>query len=207
MVLRGEERGTQSMKHLAFVVAVVVALGGCNKSPEVQEKNASLEQVANAVRNSGVADDLYLKAGEWRVSGTLEEMNIPGLPPEAQEKMKQVMGQHGDMTYDYCLTPEQAKRPGGKFFSGKAEKNCRYDHFTMGGGKIDAVMRCAASEGAMTMSITGSYSPESYSTHVAMNMEGGPSRMTMKMRSEAHRTGQCTPEDEARAKADSGTKG
>ena len=46
------------------------------------------------------------------------------------------------MTYDYCLTPEQAKRPQGKFFNEQAANNCRYDHFTMGGGKIDAAMRC-----------------------------------------------------------------
>ena len=120
--------------------------------------------------------------------------------------MKKVMSQRGDSTYQYCLTPEQAKQPGGKFFNRQADKNCRYDHFTMGAGKIDAVMRCAAPAGSMSMTIDGTYSADSYSTHVSMNMEGGQ-KMTMKMRSEAHRVGECTPEDEARAKANSGTKG
>ncbi len=194
------------MKRSTVIIACTAALAGCNKSPQVHEKNASLEQVANAVSASGVASDLYLKAGEWKVTAAVDEMDIPGLPPEAQSQMKQVMGQRGNTSYQYCLTAEQAKKPGGKFFNRQADKNCRYDHFTMGGGKIDAMMRCAAPAGSMSMTIDGTYSADSYSTHVSMNMEGGQ-KMTMKMRSEAHRIGECTPEDEARAKADSGTKG
>ena len=195
------------MNRMILIAACVAALGGCNKSPEVHEKNASVEQVANAVARSGVAEDLYLKAGAWQVTSTLQEMGIPGLSPEAQKEMKQIMGSRGNANYRFCLTPEQAKRPGGKFFNRQADKNCRYDHFKMGNGKIDAVMRCAAPEGAMTMTIAGDYSADSYSTQVSMAMGAREGSMTMKMRSEAHRVGDCTPEDEARAKAESGTNG
>ena len=194
------------MKHAVAVIAFAAALAACNKGPEVREKNASVEKVANAVSESGVANDIYLRAGEWKVDATVEEMDIPGLPPEAQSQMKQVMGQRGTTSYQYCLTPEQAKKPGGKFFNRQADRNCRYDHFNMGGGKVDAVMRCAAPQGSMSMAINGTYSPDSYSTHVSMNMQGAQ-KMTMKMRSEARRVGECSPEDEARAKEDSGTKG
>jgi len=194
------------MKHAAAIILCATALAACNKGPDVHERNASVEQVANAVNASAVAKDLYLKAGEWTVDATVEEMDIPGLPPEAQSQMKQVMGQRGNTSYQYCLTSEQAKKPGGKFFNRQADKNCRYDRFNMGGGKIDAVMRCAAPQGSMSMSINGTYSTDSYSTHVSLNMEGAQ-KMTMKMRSEAHRVGECTPEDEARAEKDSGTKG
>jgi hypothetical protein len=144
------------MKHAIAVIACA-ALAACNKGPEVHEKNASVEQVANAVARSAAGNDILLRAGEWKVSGTLEELNIPNMPPEAQSQMKQAMGQHGNMTYQYCLTPEQARKPGGKFFNRQASKNCRYDHFTMGGGKIDALMRCAAPEGSMEMTIAGTY--------------------------------------------------
>ena len=195
------------MKRSTLIIACTAALAGCNKSPQVNERNASVEQVANAVAASGIASDLYLKAGEWQVKSTLEEMSIPGLPPEAQGEMKKVMSERGNASYQYCLTPEQAKKPGGKFFNRQADKNCRYDHFTMGKGKIDAVMRCGAPAGSMTMTIAGTYSDESYSTHVAMDMGGSNGSMKMKMRSEAKRVGECTPEDLARAKEDSGTKG
>lgn len=195
------------MNYRAVVIAFA-ALASCNKGPEVHEKNASVEQVAKAVARSAADNDILLRAGEWKVSGTLEEMNIPNMPPEAQSQMKRVMGQHGNMTYQYCLTPEQAKKPGGKFFNRQASKNCRYDHFTMGGGKIDALMRCAVPEGSMSMAIAGTYAADSYSTHVAMNMEGErQGGMSMKMRSEAKRIGECTAEDKAEAEKDSGTNG
>jgi hypothetical protein len=194
------------MKRSAVIIACAALLAGCSKGPEVHERNASVEQVANAVSRSAAASDLFLKAGEWKVDATVEEMSIPGLPPQGQSQMKQVMSQRGNSSYQYCLTPEQAKKPGGKFFNRQADRNCRYDHFTMAGGKIDAVMRCAAPTGSMEMMINGTYSPDSYSTNVSMNMQGGE-KMTMKMRSEAHRIGECTPEDAARAKKGSGTKG
>jgi Protein of unknown function (DUF3617) len=195
------------MKKIAVVIACAAALTGCNKG-SVHEQNASVAQVANAVAASGVANDILLHPGEWRVSGTLEEMTIPGMPPEAQSAMKQAIGKQGKMTYDYCLTPEQAKRPQGKFFNDKAANNCRYDHFIMGGGKIDAVMRCDGKPSSTTMTIDGTYGADNYSTHVQMNMQGGPQgAMSMKMRSEARRIGECTPEDKAEAERQSGTKG
>lgn len=181
------------MKHAACLIACALPLAACNKGPVVREKNASISEVANAVSESGVANGIFLRAGEWQVSGTLEDMTIPGMPPEAQSQMKQVMSQHQNTTYKYCLTPEEAKEPRGKFFSGKEANNCRYEHFTMGGGKIDAVMQCNNDNQRMTMTVNGTYSPDSYETHVAMNMVGGSEgNMSMKMRSEAHRVGECT---------------
>jgi hypothetical protein len=195
------------MNRSIVFAACAAALAGCNKSSQVHEKNASVEQVANAVAEAGASGDLHLTPGAWQVTSTLEEMAIPGLPPEAQSEMKTAMGSRGNANYRFCLTPEQAKRPGGKFFNRQADKNCRYDHFTMGKGKIDAVMRCAAPKGSMTMTIAGDYSADSYSTHVAMEMGASEGTMKMKMRSEAHRVGECTAEDQARAKAESGTNG
>jgi hypothetical protein len=176
-----------------LVIACALPMTACNKSPEVSAKNASVAEVAQKVRESGVASDNFLHAGQWRVSSTVEEMTIPGMPPEAQAEMKKFMGQQ-NASYEYCLTPEEAKKPGGKFFTGKDERNCRYDHFTMSGGKFDAAMRCQGdASGAMTMAMNGTYSPDSYSTHVAMNMEGGrEGKMSMKMRSEAKRVGECS---------------
>jgi hypothetical protein len=78
----------------------------------------------------------------------------------------------------------------------------------MGSGKIDALMRCAAPEGSMEMTIAGTYGADNYSTQVSMNMVGGPQGgMSMKMRSQAQRVGECTPEDKAEAERDQGTNG
>jgi hypothetical protein len=182
------------MKHIVIVIAGAAALAACNK-PAVDEKNASVAEVANAVRESGVANESFLKAGQWQVKATVEEMNMPGLPAEAQAQIKQTMVRAAANTFEYCLTEEEAKRPAGKFFTGKDTNQCRYDHFQLGGGKFDAAMRCEEQGHVQTMKMNGTYSPDNYTTHVEMNVEGGPQgSVTMKMRSEAKRVGQCTPQ-------------
>ena len=182
------------MKARIIVIASAAALAGCDNSPEVHERNASIEQVANAARQANSATGIVLHAGQWRVSGTMEEMTIPGLPPSAQADMQRMLGEKNNFTTEYCLTPEEAKKPRGKFFGGKQSDNCRYESFDMAGGKIDAVMRCEGKpSGSMTMTLSGTYSADSYTTHAAMDVAGDNGRggMTMKMRSEAHRIGDC----------------
>jgi hypothetical protein len=88
-------------------------------------------------------------------------------------------------------------------FTGKDDGNCRYEHFTMGGGKFDAAMQCEG-EGkaqAMRMTMNGTYAPDAYQTNVTMNVEGGPQgSMSMKMHSEARRIGKCTAKQNEEAK-------
>ena len=192
------------MKPLALLLTGAMALAACNKSPEIHEKNASIQEVAEAASKANAATGIVLKAGQWRLNGTMEEMTIPGLPPSAQADMQRMLGEKNNFTMEYCLTPEEAKQPRGKFFGGKQSDNCRYESFDMAGGKIDAVMRCEGQpSGSMTMRISGNYSPDSYSTRAAMEVAGNNGRggMTMKMRSEAHRIGNCTPAQEKAEKA------
>jgi hypothetical protein len=181
------------MKYAVLMIACALPLAACNKH-EVNEKNASVADVANAVSKSGIAGESFIRAGQWQVKGILEEMNMPGIPPQAQAEMKRVMSQVQNNSFEYCVTPEEAKHPGGKMFTGKDNGNCRYDHFKMGSGKFDAAMRCEGQGSAqvMTMAMNGEYSPDAYTSHVSMNVQGGPQgSMTMKMRSEAKRIGEC----------------
>ena len=138
----------------SLVVLTVAALAACNKSPEIHEENASVEQVVNAARAAGVKSETVLRAGQWRLNTTIDEMTIPGMPPSAQAEMKRMMGQRQNVTVDYCMTPEDARKPGGKVFTGKESKDCRYERFDMAGGKVDAVMRCEGKPPAGTMIMT-----------------------------------------------------
>ena len=99
------------------------------------------------------------------MKGTIEEMNMPGHPAPGQGRDEAGDGPGaGADSFEYCVTPEEAKRPGGGFLRRQGQRNCRYDHFTMGGGKIDAAMRCERPGiGArMTMEMDGDYSPDHY---------------------------------------------
>jgi hypothetical protein len=108
--------------------------------------------------------------------------------------MKSMMAEKQPHDFKTCLTPEDVKKPKEDFFAGK-NNECRYDHFTMGGGKIDAAMHCEGKQGTQVMEMAGTYSPDSYQMQTSMKASGdGKSNagMSMRMRIEAQRIGECT---------------
>ena len=175
---------------LTCALACMVPLTACNSEPDVRATNASVEEVAGKVAEAGGSDS-FVRPGKWSSQVKIEEFAMPGAPPEAASAMRNMTNQ--PQAYESCLTPEEAKRPKEEFFAG-ANKNCRYDRFTMGGGKIDAVMRCTEQGMAQTMAMQGSYGPNSYQMQMSMKAQGGPGPtdgMTMKMRIDAKRVGEC----------------
>ncbi len=177
-----------------MLMLTMTALGGCNRSPSVEAHNASVGEVAKKVAAAGGATS-FVRAGKWQTSIVIESMEAPGMPPQAAATMKSMSSRAHVATS--CVTPEQAKKPTPEMFSGGSGR-CRYDRFTMGGGKIDMVMRCSGmgpgGHIGQAMTMTGTYDPDSY--HMAMTSttdtgapEMGP--MTMKMHLDAKRIGEC----------------
>lgn len=178
------------MKHAALAFACAVPLAACDGEPKVDARNASVEEVAKEVADAGGSDS-FVRPGKWESRVRIEEFELPGAPPEAKAAMR---GMHERaQVYESCLTPEEARRPKEDFFAGR-DKNCRYDHFTMGDGKIDAVMQCSGGGMAQTMAMQGSYGPDSYRMRMSMKADAGtgpPGGMTMTMRVDARRVGEC----------------
>jgi len=175
---------------LACTIAGLVALCGCDSGAEVDARNASVEDVAQQVADAGGSDS-FVRPGKWQSQVRIEQFELPGAPPEMARAMRSM--HERAQTTETCLTAEQAKRPKEDFFAG-AGKNCRYDRFTMGGGKIDAVMTCSADGMAQTMAMQGTYGPERYQMEMSLTAqaEAGPSgEMRMKMRVDAKRVGEC----------------
>jgi hypothetical protein len=175
------------MTRLAIVLPLI-ALAACNSEPEIEMENASVADVAREMRKEGTAT--FINPGKWEQKATLLEIDAPGMPPEAREMMQKAMNQA--QVHEMCLTPEQAKNPREEFFTG-ADKNCRYDHFNWGNGKIDLKLNCKHPQATQTMAMVGSYSPNNYTmTMTATNVGGGPAgEMTMKMKVDARRLGAC----------------
>ena len=64
----------------------------------------------------------------------------------------------------------------------------------MGNGKIDAVMKCSSQGMAQTMAMQGTYGPDAYQMRMSMDAKAGsgpPGGMTMTMRVDAKRIGEC----------------
>ena len=184
------------MKHALCILTSVACLAACNKGPAVDLKNADANQVGQAVKQSGVMNsDQMVEPGLWESKVTIQEMNIPGLPPEYAAKMKQQMAEHQVQSSKHCITADEVKKPKEDFFGGS--KSCKYDHFTMGGGKIDIAMVCKAEGSTQSMNASGSYTPTTYSLDMASNAAGGDERgMTMKMHVDSHRVGECTGKED-----------
>lgn len=187
------DRGDE-MKIAMVLTACALPLAACNKSPQVNERDASVAEVAKKVREAS-GEESFIRPGLWESKVTVEKFEMPGMPAEMQSRMKTMMAQNQEHGSQSCLTPEDVKRPKEDFFAGK-NNQCRYDHFTMGGGKIDAAMRCDGKGGeSRVMEMAGTYSTDSYRMQTSMKMEGGSApegAMAMTMRIEARRVGECT---------------
>ena len=176
------------------VCGIALALAGCSDDPQVDARNASVEEVADKVADAGGSDE-FVRAGKWQSRIQIEKFEIPGAPPAAASAMRSM--QQRAQVHESCLTPEEAKRPKEEFFAGTG-KNCRYERFTMGGGKIDAVMQCAGGDMAQTMVMQGTYGPDAYQMRMSMDSKadagasaGLAGGMTMTMRVDAKRVGEC----------------
>ena len=178
------------MNRAIALIACLAPLAACSSEPEVSAKNASVDEVAEQVAEAGGSDN-FVRPGKWESRVEIAEFEMPGAPPEVAAAMRG-MNDRNEVTTT-CLTPEEARRPKEDFFAG-AGKNCRYDHFEMGGGKIDAKMNCTGGGASQTMTMQGTYGPDSYRMEMAMRADAGvgpAGGMTMKMNVDAKRVGEC----------------
>ena len=175
-----------------LMIAALASLSACNSGPSVSATNASTSEVAAKVEAAGIGAK-FVSPGQWQTTMTIRDLTMPDMPPQVAAQMKAHMGQ--GKTFLSCLTPEEAKKPREDFFA-KGSGKCRYDHFTMGGGKIDAALKCAEGPSMRTMTMTGTYSPESYQMTMTSQGSGDAGTpgagMSMTMNLDAKRTGECT---------------
>jgi len=178
------------MRPFLIAMAHALPLAACNAEPEVHAENASVEQVAKKVADAGGSEQ-FVRPGKWQSRVQIERFELPGAPPAAADAMRSM--QQRSQVNESCLTAEEARRPKEGFFAGEA-KNCRYERFTMGDGKIDAVMKCSGDGMAQIMAMQGTYGPDAYQMRMSMDVQAGsgpPGGMTMTMRVDAKRVGEC----------------
>ena len=177
----------------AIILLPFFMLAACDSGPSVTATNASLEEVADKVE-AARQDSNFLRPGKWLTKASVDEISVPGMPAELAAQMKQ-RGRDMPGT-ESCITEADRRKPNADFFTGN--KSCKYDHFSMGGGKIDGRMRCGAGGGTQLTAMTGTYAPDSYAMALSTVMENpaqgasaGMAGMTMKLSVEGKRIGEC----------------
>jgi hypothetical protein len=184
-------RSSLTASVFALAAALILPLAACNRGPSVSATNATPDEVRAKVAAAG-GGDVMVKPGRWEGTYTMQDMDMPGMPPQVKEAMKKQLG--AARTFVNCVTEEDVKQQKA-LYTGGDSKNCKYDHFTLGGGKIDAAMACdQEGQGKMSMVMNGTYSGDAYHMDMSAKGEGaGPAGgMTMKMTVEAKRVGACT---------------
>ena len=178
------------MKRIALVLPVLL-LAACDREPKIDMKDASVADVARKVEARN-ASDIVVRPGKWSQEVKVETFDVPGMPESAQASVRQTMASAAS-SHDICLTQAEAKRPSEDFFAGK-DKNCRYERFTMKGGKIDGVMRCQSDGMTQVMELNGDYSPDHYAMRMDLRTQSERTtmgNMHMVMRVDAKRVGDC----------------
>lgn len=187
------------MRH-AFLLIALLPLAACGRDsepgteggPDVQATNATVEEVAEQVREAS-EDEQFIRPGKWVSQVRFDEMSAPGMPAGTADRMNEMLGT--GQSFESCLTEEEARRPSERFFAG-GDNQCRYENFTMGGGKIDATMRCTQDGSAQTMVMQGSYSPDRYDLRMTSRIEGEQGDVRVRMRIDARRVGECDAAEE-----------
>ena len=171
-----------------LILTSFACLAACGSGDTVEMTNASAGDVAKEMGKSDVA---FVSPGKWQQTASLLEVDVPGMPPQVAEAMKKAVGT--SQVHETCLTEEQAKRPKEDFFTG-AEKNCRYEHFKWGDGKIDMKLLCKHPNASQTMEMAGTYEPDSYQLTMSVASTGSSpmENVNMKMRVDAKRIGECS---------------
>ena len=77
-------------KTILLLAGTGLALAACNRGPQVHEENASVDEVAAKVREA-TDGSKFIRAGEWKSTGTIEEMSIPGMSEADSARMKEAM--------------------------------------------------------------------------------------------------------------------
>lgn len=174
-----------------------LAMAGCGSKSEVQAENASVAEVQEKIRAAAKGAE-FLSPGRWESTVAIDRIDIPGMPPELAQRMRKAMA---NRTSASCLTPEEAKKPAAEFFAGKERKDCRYDHFRMGDGALDAKMTCGGQGGAAVLTMKGNYQPESFQLAMTVDGKGMASApqgaMTMAMTVSSRCTGVCTGKEQS----------
>lgn len=165
-------------------LAAVMALAGCNNSDTVKAKNESVASVADKV----AASNIRPLPGRWETTMKMGKVEMTGMPAGAADAMGKAAPAAPIAT---CLTPEDAAKLDGSQFR-NAGQDCKYDNFSMAGGKVEGVMTCAAGGQTQRVSLNGTYAPEAYDLAISTQMEMQPGKsMTTAMNVSSRRTGDC----------------
>ncbi|MEJ2409799.1 MAG: DUF3617 domain-containing protein [Novosphingobium sp.] len=195
---KGSMAGTAGKRAAGiWLVAAMLSLAACGSKEEAAEKSPV------AAGETKSADDVAHEAvklerprpGSYKQTVQVLEMDIPGMPKDAADRLKSMTG--NTRTYTVCITDEDMDKGYKDMLRnvGK-EGDCTYSKFDVAGGRLDAQMHCSSpGEGEATITVNGTVSETGSDLTIGMDVAGGKVPMgarKIKMRQISKRVGDCT---------------
>ena len=186
----------------AIIILAAAAITACGRdqAENVAEGPAGKGEAANLAdeaRPQGAK--LQFRPGKWAATIRVEQVDAPGMPPQMADGLKQMFSSLEPI--QSCLSAKDANRPAADFFLGRKRADCRYERFSMESGVLDARLRCERDGVGQTMTIQGSYSPETYQLAATSRLqeEARPEQgaMSLRLNIAARRTGACDGSEKA----------
>ena len=172
---------------IAFPLAAAILLAGCGSDNGPKTPDQAAKEAAKMERP---------QPGMYRSTVNVLEFDIPGLPPQEAEQMKQMMGRQKTQSHEFCLKAEDVEKGFEQMIKKSADGNCTFERFNASANTIDAKMTCDMGEaGQSVMSMTGTTS--STKSRMVMDIDhenpsipGGTMHTKMEVTNE--RIGDCT---------------
>lgn len=191
---------------LAMTTAAALALAACNQSPADPTKAQSQDRVAAAMAQANTP-----QAGQYQATAEFLKFEIPGMPPEIANRMREGMARETAVNHSYCVTDRQARMTAQDRLRqmSRAQGDCAFRNFDVSGDTVNATLVCSALPGGAgaTMTMTGTMGTTQSDMRINTRMTppagaaAATGAATIEMRVKTRRTGDCTPESRAEAEA------
>jgi hypothetical protein len=178
-------------KAAVAALAAAALVGGCKQEPAVDLKDKSVGEVAEAISTT-----VRPRPGLYDNRIEVVDVTMPNMPPEMQARMKETMARSMKSS-QHCLTEEAAAKGYEEQLKQLAARpQCKFDHYTLAGGKLDAKLVCSDKNAVRaTMTMQGTVSAEG-SDMTMKSEQAGPSMpgmggMAMTIHVTSKRIGEC----------------
>ena len=169
------------------LLAPALLLAACDSGPKVELKDATPEEVAKEMKKSGLDKDMR-QPGLWRYTTTIIDVSAPNISGGMSESMKKMMA--GSQNMERCVTEEEVENINDLVVQNEA--NCKFENYTLSGGKISGKAKCEKDGAVQSMVMEGTYTSRSSDMTMSTTTSGGPmGDMTVKMNIKSERIGDC----------------
>lgn len=186
------------MRATIVVGLAALALAGCQseaekraaETGEIQATNATAGEVAGLMR--AAAEKRAMKPGEWRLQVQVVSAETSEGPMAADDpKMALLKGQERNVAG--CREAKDLK-PLDLDQLEKVAGECRFAHYTLTGGKLDAAFECTQTNGnKMAMTARGTTAPERFDVTLDQKSgtPGSENYVALELRATGTRLGEC----------------